>query len=85
MNQSKPERKLSVLEKVNMLKNMQLPSPHGVANKAQASDEDSQKKNDELRSQLGIMSENHGGANLPDNTYEDSGDKEEVSSSDDEV
>ena len=72
MNQSKPQRKLSVLEKVSILKNMQaalqLPSPH----------EDSQKKKDEFKSKLGKMFENRGGAN--DNTHEDSGDEEEVSS-----
>ena len=88
MNQSKPQRKLSVLEKVSILKNMQaalqLPSPHGVANKAQASNEDSQKKKDggggmdEFKSELGKIFENRGGAN--DNTHEDSGDEEEVSS-----
>ena len=44
MNQSKPQRKSSVLEKANMLQNMQLPSPHDVANKEQASNEHSQKK-----------------------------------------
>ena len=88
MNQSKPQRKLSVLEKVSILKNMQaalqLPSPRGVANKAQASNEDSQKKKDggggmdEFKSELGKIFENRGGAN--DNTYEDSGGEEEVSS-----
>ena len=94
MNRSKPQRKLSVLEKVSILKNMQaalqLPSPHGVSNKAQAklkaqaSNEDSQKKKDggggmdEFKSELGKIFENRGGAN--DNTHEDSGDEEEVSS-----
>merc|ERR1712110_1009751 len=51
---------------------MQLPSPHGVANKAQASNEDSQKKEDAFKTQLGKM--------LDNTYYEDSGDEEEVSS-----
>ena len=76
MNQSKPQRKLSVLEKVSILKNMQaalqLPSPQS-----------SQKKEDTFNSRrktIGKMLENRGGANVPDNTYEDSGNEEEVSS-----
>ena len=85
MNQSNPQRKSSVLEKANMLQNLQLPSAHGVANKAQASNAQSQKKKDEFKSQIAKMLENRGVANVPDNTYEDSGDEEEVSSIDDEV
>ena len=84
MNQSKPQRKSSVLEKANMLQNMQLPSPHDVANKAQASNEHSQKKEDSFKSRrktIKKMLENRGGANVPEKTYyEDSGDEEEVSS-----
>ena len=77
MNQSKPQRKLSVVERANMLKNaFQLPG-------SRASNEQSQKKEDTFKSRrktIKKMLENRGGANVPNNSYEDSGEEEEVSS-----